>query len=162
MRRRPKPKQSGARRVTVALTIGLLPIGLAACSSASESAKVAPAGETSPEGTAAKASSLRLVTADEAEKLATDPSISVIDVRTPAEFAEGHLTGATLMDFRDANFQQQLGTLDPNGRYLIYCRSGNRSGQAVEMMKTLGFTDVADLDGGILAWAATGNPVSNE
>jgi phage shock protein E len=162
MSQHPGQRRVGALRVSVVLTLGLLSMGLVGCSSSSDSAKVAPENVTSPSGVDASSSSIRLVTADDAEKLATDPSISVIDVRTPAEFAEGHLAGARLMDFRSAEFPQQLGTLDPNGRYLIYCRSGNRSGEAVGLMKELGFTDVADLDGGIVAWTGAGKPVSNQ
>lgn len=65
---------------------------------------------------------------------------AVIDVRTPEEFATGHLTGAVLMNFQDADFEDQIQALDKSANYFIYCRSGNRAGQAIEVMKQAGFT----------------------
>ncbi|MFZ9985970.1 MAG: rhodanese-like domain-containing protein, partial [Ilumatobacteraceae bacterium] len=59
----------------------------------------------------------------------------IIDVRTPEEYVAGHLDGATLIDIKDASFDAKMAELDPNASYIIYCRSGNRSAQAVERMK---------------------------
>lgn len=87
------------------------------------------------------------------------PGLVVLDVRTPDEYAEGHLPGATLVDFNAPDFADRLGELDPEVPYLLYCRSGNRSAQARAMMEQLGFADVADVDGGIVAWAGAGLPV---
>ncbi len=84
----------------------------------------------------------------------------VLDVRTPEEFAEGHLADATLIDIYEADFADRIAELDPDVPYVVYCRSGNRSGQAVELMGELGFTDVTDIDGGILAWNAAGLPIA--
>jgi rhodanese-related sulfurtransferase len=83
----------------------------------------------------------------------------VLDVRTPAEFADGHLEGAVLVDFTAPDFRERLEDLDPETPYLMYCRSGNRSGQARAVMAELGFVDVADIEGGTLAWAAAGHPL---
>jgi len=83
----------------------------------------------------------------------------VLDVRTPEEFAEGHLDGAVLVDFYDADFRDQLAGLDPDVPYVLYCRSGNRSGETLEIMGELGFGSVDNVDGGILAWADAGLPV---
>jgi rhodanese-related sulfurtransferase len=69
----------------------------------------------------------------------------IIDVRTPEEYAAGHLDGATLIDIKDASFDAKIAELDPNASYIIYCRSGNRSAQAVERMKGAGFTNLTDL-----------------
>lgn len=85
--------------------------------------------------------------------------VTVIDVRTPQEFAEGHLAEATLIDFYEPDFATRIGELDPDGEYLVYCRSGNRSGQAVALMDELGFDRVFDLDGGVLAYDAAGLPL---
>ena len=82
-----------------------------------------------------------------------DSYAAVIDVRTPEEWAEGHLEGAVLMGIADADFQAQLATLDPSADYYIYCRSGNRAGQAIEIMKSLGFTGEL-VNGGAVANAA--------
>jgi rhodanese-related sulfurtransferase len=64
-----------------------------------------------------------------------------------------------MIDFYSPDFADQLAELDPEASYLLYCRSGNRSGRTTEIMADLGFTDVADVDGGILAWTAAGLPV---
>jgi rhodanese-related sulfurtransferase len=92
--------------------------------------------------------------------LVAAPSTVVLDVRTPSEFATGHLTGAHLLDIRATDFDSQIGALDKNATYAVYCHSGNRSGQAIERMKAAGFTHVADLAGGITAWSAAGRPVT--
>ncbi|HSM65560.1 MAG TPA: rhodanese-like domain-containing protein, partial [Ilumatobacteraceae bacterium] len=83
----------------------------------------------------------------------------ILDVRTPEEFAEGHIDGAVLVDFYDADFADQLAALDPDVPYLVYCRSGNRSGQTLPLMQQLGFGSAVDVGGGILAWADAGLPV---
>lgn len=99
----------------------------------------------------------------DAAAITDDPpaDLVVLDVRTPEEYAEGHLDGAVLVDFYDADFAEQLGALDPDVPYLVYCRSGNRSGQTLAIMDELGFESAVDVDGGILAWADAGLPVSS-
>jgi rhodanese-related sulfurtransferase len=83
----------------------------------------------------------------------------LLDVRTPAEFAAGHLEGAIMIDFNAGNFRAEAEKLDINKRYLVYCRTDNRSGQAVTIMKDLGFKEIYDMDGGITEWQAAGYPV---
>ena len=68
----------------------------------------------------------------------------VIDVRTPSEFAEQHLDGALNINLQADDFVERISELDRNGNYAVYCRSGNRSSQAVAAMTTLGFTNVTD------------------
>ncbi|MCE2854265.1 MAG: rhodanese-like domain-containing protein [Ilumatobacteraceae bacterium] len=80
----------------------------------------------------------------------------VIDVRTPGEFAEGHLDGAVNLDLEGGVFEQQFSKLSKDGTYSIYCRSGRRSAVAVQMMKDAGYTFVIDLGGLEDAKAATG------
>lgn len=101
------------------------------------------------------------ISADEAAAVLADApdDLVVLDVRTPEEFAEGHLEGAVLVDFYDADFADQLAQLDPDVPYLVYCRSGNRSGQTLPLMQQLGFGSASDIDGGILAWADAGLPI---
>jgi rhodanese-related sulfurtransferase len=77
--------------------------------------------------------------------------VTVIDVRTKAEYDVGHIDNALNMDFYSSDFSAQLNTLDKSGTYLIYCRTGHRSGQALDIMKGLGFTNVSDLRGGYSA-----------
>jgi phage shock protein E len=82
--------------------------------------------------------------------------LTLIDVRDVEEFVTGHLPEATNIPFNDGTLEAQLSSLDPNVAYGVYCRSGNRSGQAVAMMKDAGFTNVVDLGGLEEAVAATG------
>jgi rhodanese-related sulfurtransferase len=76
----------------------------------------------------------------------------VLDVRTLQEYQAGHLPGAIRIDFYSENFRAGLGKLDRDKTYLVYCRTSNRSGQAVSMMKEIGFRKVYHLIGGIVAW----------
>ena len=69
---------------------------------------------------------------------------AVIDVRTPAEFAEGHLDGAVNIDWQGATFVSEITQLDPARTYVIYCRSGNRSAQAISAMTEMGFTNLTN------------------
>lgn len=81
-----------------------------------------------------------------------NPGFVVLDVRTPAEFAAGHLPGAVNADFRSPDFQAQAGTLARGKSYLVYCRTGHRSGLALPILQHLGFTGLYHLEGGITAW----------
>ena len=81
------------------------------------------------------------------EPITVDSNTIVIDVRTPSEYSEGHLDGAVNIDVQDANFGTVLSQLPTDGEYVVYCRSGNRSAQAVEIMKAAGFTNVVDAGG---------------
>ena len=78
--------------------------------------------------------------ADEAAKDAT-----VLDVRTPEEFTEGHVNGAINLDYYDESFKGHLARLDKSKNYKLYCRSGNRSSKALEIMKSMGFKQVENL-----------------
>lgn len=78
---------------------------------------------------------------------------AIIDVRTPEEWATGHLEGAVRIGIADADFAQQLEALDKSADYYIYCRSGNRAGQAIDYMQSAGFTGKL-VNGGAVANAA--------
>jgi phage shock protein E len=78
---------------------------------------------------------------------------AVIDVRTPEETSLGYLEGAQLFDIQNPTFMDMLSTLDPAADYYIYCRSGNRAGQAIDIMKQAGFTGEL-VNGGSLENAA--------
>jgi len=75
----------------------------------------------------------------------------IIDVRTPGEFATGYLEGAINIDVQSPDFMAQVSQLDPSADYFIYCRSGNRSGQAISQMSNMGFTSM--INGGSVAQA---------
>ncbi len=77
---------------------------------------------------------------------------TLIDVRTVSEIAGGKIKGAMEMDFFATDFNQKLLSLDRNKSYFIYCRSGNRSGQACGMMSEAGFKNLFNLAGGMIAW----------
>lgn len=84
-------------------------------------------------------------------------SRAVIDVRTPAEYAAGHIAGAQNIDVEAADFAAKISTLDKEAPYLLYCRSGRRSAIAAEEMAKAGFTDVVD-GGGMADLVAAGAP----
>lgn len=88
-----------------------------------------------------------------------DEAFMIIDLRTPQEFAEGHLADARNIDFRGADFRDRLRSLNRNRTYLVYCRSGNRSGMSRSTFAELGFTSVLHLSGGTLAWEAANLPL---
>lgn len=86
------------------------------------------------------------------------PGTVVVDVRTRGEFEGGHLQGARHIDVSD-NFRAGIESLDRSAPYALYCRSGNRSAQAMATMREAGFQRVYHLEGGIGAWQAAGLPV---
>jgi len=88
-----------------------------------------------------------------------NPSFVLLDIRTPAEVEAGHISGAVNLDFYSPTFEQGLEALDRDKTYLIYCRTGNRSGQSHQMMENLGFETIYDMAGGITDWIRVGYPV---
>jgi phage shock protein E len=80
----------------------------------------------------------------------------VIDVRTPAEFAEGHLAGAVNIDVQGADFDARVSELPTDGDYVVYCRTGNRSAAAIARMEGLGFENLVNAGGLEDASTATG------
>jgi rhodanese-related sulfurtransferase len=90
-----------------------------------------------------------------------DPEAPVIDVRTPAEFRNGHLDGAVNVDIFEPDFQQQIEALDlPDaGPVYLYCRSGNRSGKAAQILRQMGHEGAVNV-GGFEALKAAGAPTN--
>ncbi len=87
------------------------------------------------------------------DKKLQQPNTFIIDVRTPAEWRAGHITGARLQNVLETDtFKTQLAGWDKAATYLLYCRSGKRSQRALELMQAAGFNQVYDLAGGFLAW----------
>jgi rhodanese-related sulfurtransferase len=93
------------------------------------------------------------------EPVALAEGTIVIDVRTPAEFATGHLEGALNIDVQSPDFAAQINELDPDATYFIYCRSGNRSGQAIAQMSNMGFANMSNGGSVQEASTSTGIPV---
>lgn len=83
-------------------------------------------------------------------------STVIIDVRTPEEFAEGHLEGAINIDVQAETFDATVQQLDNTSDYVVYCRSGNRSAAAIDRMSDLGFTSLVNAGGLQSAASATG------
>ena len=90
----------------------------------------------------------------------SDSSVTLVDVRTPGEFMSGHITGATNIDFESGTFEADIQKLDKSKIYAVYCRSGNRSGQATALMVKDGFKDVFNLNGGVIDWTGAGQPLA--
>ncbi len=96
---------------------------------------------------------------DVIQRLSGDPRFVLLDIRTPAEVATGHLPGVANLDFRNEAFRDELDVLDREATYLIYCRTANRTGQAFALMKEMGFGRVYDMQGGIRLWTELGYPI---
>jgi rhodanese-related sulfurtransferase len=80
----------------------------------------------------------------------------IIDVRTPAEYAGGHLVKAVNIDYNASDFKDRVNLLDKNRTYLVYCQTANRSSSAVKVMAEVGFKDIYHMTGGIVEWQAEG------
>mgnify|MGYP001582074108 FL=1 len=81
-----------------------------------------------------------------------DPSIQLVDVRTPEEFKSNHLKGAQNVCVTSDDFKEKVKMLDKNKPVYVYCYKGGRSAEAAIQLKDLGFTKIYDMDGGILLW----------
>lgn len=105
---------------------------------------------------------IKHLAAPEAAKLVAQGGLIVLDVRTPKEFAAGHIAGATNIDYYATNFVAQLGQLDKSKPYLLHCASGARSTKCLPHLELQGFKYILHLDGGFNAWQAAGNPVEKK
>lgn len=96
------------------------------------------------------------------ERLTSDSTGYLLDVRKPAEYAEGHLEGAHLLNWLDSlTFKRDFIQIDSARTIYIYCRSGRRSNDAAAFLTDHGYK-VVDMDGGIMAWERDGLPVTKE
>lgn len=86
------------------------------------------------------------------------PEAQLLDVRTPEEFAGGHIGNALNMNFNASDFDVQIETLDKNKPVLVYCLSGGRSNAAAKKLRKAGYT-VTELEGGIASWKSYNLPV---
>jgi len=84
----------------------------------------------------------------------------ILDVRTEQEFRQGYIEGAALLDYYAPDFRERFAELDRDATIFMYCRSGNRSSHVLKMADDLGFRNVYDLRGGILAWREAGLPLT--
>lgn len=90
---------------------------------------------------------------------AKQAGVVVVDVRTPSEYAAGHVDGAINVDVEAPTFDAEIAKLDKNATYAVYCHSGRRSGIATDAMGKAGFTHVYNLQGGFADLANAGATV---
>ena len=144
------PKGLMALVLSVSLVIGV--VGTIGC----------VGGEIAIPGQEAPTQVLENVTPQEAFILIQDnqnnPDFVILDVRTPEEVAEGYIENAINIDFYSETFRDELDRLDKDKTYLIYCRSGGRSGNTLNIMEGLNFREVYDVSGGMIEWEAEGLP----
>jgi rhodanese-related sulfurtransferase len=145
------------RRSIISIGLCASLVVLSACGAQGASNPSAVAADRGQIGQPVVAVVSALVDAQRGKQL-VDQGAIVVDVRTPAEFAEGHVPGALLIDVSSANFTQEIMQLNPSLAYVVYCRSGNRSAVAISQMLAAGFTELYDM-GPLNAWAQAGYPV---
>lgn len=101
----------------------------------------------------------KLTPQDFQNKLKEKKSHILLDVRTQAEYLQGHLDKATHLDYYRKDFKEQLNKLDKSKAVFVYCAAGRRSGSTATLLSSLGFKEVYDLAGGIQAWAQAKKPI---
>lgn len=84
---------------------------------------------------------------------------TVVDIRTPQEFNQGHIQGAININFYQRDFLDQISKLDQSKPIFIYCRTGSRTSSAAKRISNLGFVEVNDLKGGIINWVRNNNQI---
>nr|WP_315145546.1 thioredoxin domain-containing protein [uncultured Flavobacterium sp.] len=90
------------------------------------------------------------------EKITATPNAQIIDVRTPQEFAGGHIDKAINIDWLGDNFEANVQKLDKTKPVFVYCKTNNRSQIAAKKMEELGFKTIYNMQGGLLKWDAEG------
>ena len=93
------------------------------------------------------------------EKQRGNSDFVILDIRTPGEYQGGHLKDATLIDYYSKSFVDEIGRLDKEKSYLVYCRSGNRSARSMDLFKKLQFQKIYHLSSGINSWMSEGLPL---
>jgi phage shock protein E len=121
-----------------------------------KSAVAASASKTDADSTGTKISH---ADAEEAAKLVAEKKVAVLDVRTPREFAAGHIAGAELVDYSAPDFEKRLNALDKSKTWLVHCAAGGRSTKSLKSLQKLKFQSIVHLDGGLNAWLKAGKPV---
>ena len=92
----------------------------------------------------------------EQDKKNEEESFVLLDVRTKREFNAGHIEGSIMIDFYKRDFLTKIRKLDKEKKYIIYCRTGNRSGKTLSMFEDLGFKEAYNVLGGIVRWKRDG------
>lgn len=92
-----------------------------------------------------------------ARSVQDSPDVFMLDVREPYEYDEGHIPGITLIPMNE--IPARVGEIPTDKQVIVTCRTGNRSAQVVDFLREQGFTNVHNMDGGIVAWQDAGYPV---
>jgi phage shock protein E len=100
--------------------------------------------------------------AEEFDNLRADKKNVVLDVRTPEEYADGHIPGSVNIDFNSEDFDKQIAKLDKSKMYLVHCASGGRSARSCNKMGKMNFEHLYNLEGGMGAWEKAGKPVEKK
>ena len=93
------------------------------------------------------------------EKHKGDANFVILDIRTPGEYQSGHLKDAVMIDYYSKSFVDDIGRLDKEKSYLVYCRSGNRSARSMDLFQKLRFQQIYHLASGIRGWNSEGLPL---
>ncbi|TCZ74850.1 thioredoxin [Flaviaesturariibacter aridisoli] len=104
----------------------------------------------------AQRDSLLLNPNDFAKKVFETPAALLLDVRTPEEFGKGHLKDARNINWNGGAFEQGVASISKNTPLFVYCLGGGRSAAATARLRSLGYTQVYELDGGIMNWRKAG------
>lgn len=132
------------KHIPTMLFISLLALWMAGCSSSSKTA-------------------IHHLSARDAQSLITqnrgNPGFVILDIRTPAEFKQGHIAGAAILDYYNPSFRKDLERLDKSKTYLIYCRTGNRTSRTLAMVENMGFYTIYHMQRGIVEWYAQKLPL---
>ncbi|CUS05749.1 Rhodanese domain protein [Candidatus Promineifilum breve] len=97
------------------------------------------------------------VDVDTVRAVQDNPNVFLLDVREPDEYASGHIAGITLIPMGEV--AARLSELPKDKEIIVTCRTGNRSGQVADFLREQGFTNVHNMEGGIVAWEEAGYPV---
>ena len=100
------------------------------------------------------------IAAGDLVEVIADGDAVLLDVRTPEEFAAGHVPGALNIDVSSPTFDDEIAALPADDTYVVYCRSGNRSAQAAATMVDAGFEDVYNVDAGLATLSSAGIPLT--
>lgn len=138
-----------------------LPVALLAAALAVTGCSAGPADPAAVEAVESPApGTVALLPAEQFAAAAGQPGVVLLDVRTPQEYAAGHIDGARNIDLNGSDFTAQVAQLDPTVTYAVYCRSGNRSATATAYLLQQGFAPPYELTGGIVAWESAGLPLA--
>ena len=145
------------KNLMISVFLGALIIGILSTSGCIQT-------ETNTANSETKIQIMEDITPEEANILKQEnkdnPNFVILDVRTPEEFSDEYIGNAVNLDYYSNTFKNDLDKLDKNKTYLIYCRSGRRSENTLNIMKDLDFREVYNVLGGITKWKSEGFPTT--